>query len=140
MYQAATWAAACHVFTQPHLPALIAPPPPFTDHFHPTMTGMEVELFNADSQLSDTSDTSDDKEKSGDICRDYLRNVCKRGKRCRYRHPNPNEAQKMGRKQELTFCHDFQVRGKVFVRINWALISCSLSMISTLIIWHVSDD
>lgn len=38
------------------------------------------------------------------VCRDFLRNVCHRGKRCKYLHErsedDPNE--------EYTFCHDFQ--------------------------------
>lgn len=46
-----------------------------------------------------------------DICRDYLRNVCKRGRRCKYRHPNPDEARNLGRKQDITICHDFQNTG-----------------------------
>ena len=66
--------------------------------------------------MSDNSDMSycgDDKSdmKGDDICRDYLRNVCKRGKRCKYRHPNPTEAKDLGRKHEYTFCHDFQNSG-----------------------------
>ncbi|KAK2178568.1 hypothetical protein NP493_535g01036 [Ridgeia piscesae] len=54
------------------------------------------------SNMSDNSDMSDDMGQRGgggggggggavaysdDICRDFLRNVCQRGKRCRYRHP-----------------------------------------------------
>jgi hypothetical protein len=40
-----------------------------------------------------------------------LRNVCKRGRRCKYRHPNPDEARNLGRKQDITICHDFQNTG-----------------------------
>ncbi|XP_043939607.1 zinc finger CCCH domain-containing protein 10-like isoform X2 [Protopterus annectens] len=44
-----------------------------------------------------------------DICRDFLRNVCRRGKRCRFRHPDTSEVSDMGvKKNELFFCHDFQ--------------------------------
>ncbi|XP_030052615.1 zinc finger CCCH domain-containing protein 10 isoform X2 [Microcaecilia unicolor] len=44
-----------------------------------------------------------------DICRDFLRNVCKRGKRCRFRHPEAAEVSDLGvRKNEFIFCHDFQ--------------------------------
>ncbi|XP_048663426.1 receptor tyrosine-protein kinase erbB-3 isoform X3 [Marmota marmota marmota] len=43
------------------------------------------------------------------ICRDFLRNVCKRGKRCRYRHPDMSEVSNLGvSKNEFIFCHDFQ--------------------------------
>ena len=46
----------------------------------------------------------------GDVCRDYLRNVCRRGERCKYSHPadktDSSDAAKMQDKME--FCHDFQ--------------------------------
>uniref|UniRef100_A0A8C7WTS6 Zinc finger CCCH domain-containing protein 10 n=1 Tax=Oryzias sinensis TaxID=183150 RepID=A0A8C7WTS6_9TELE len=43
------------------------------------------------------------------ICRDFIRNVCKRGKRCRFRHPDVNEVPDLGvQKNEFIFCHDHQ--------------------------------
>ncbi|KAG1669283.1 Zinc finger CCCH domain-containing protein 10 [Nymphon striatum] len=42
------------------------------------------------------------------VCRDFLRNVCRRGKNCKYYHPNGTEAEKLGRLPMLLFCHDFQ--------------------------------
>ena len=46
------------------------------------------------------------------ICRDYLRNVCRRGKKCKYKHTDKvgQDANlgKQGMKSELTFCHDYQ--------------------------------
>ncbi|KAK3101921.1 hypothetical protein FSP39_007365 [Pinctada imbricata] len=57
-----------------------------------------------DSQLNKSGDKDDD------ICRDFLRNVCKRGKRCKYRHPSADEARDLGR-NNITFCHDFQNTG-----------------------------
>ncbi|KAG9259418.1 zinc finger CCCH domain-containing protein 10 [Astyanax mexicanus] len=51
------------------------------------------------------------------VCRDFLRNVCKRGKRCRFRHPDFNEVPDLGvQKNEFIFCHDHQ--NKECVRIN----------------------
>ncbi|CAH8842717.1 unnamed protein product [Trichobilharzia szidati] len=41
------------------------------------------------------------------VCRDYLRNVCKRGKKCKYKHPSPEECERL-RRFDKTFCHDFQ--------------------------------
>ncbi|TPP59297.1 Zinc finger CCCH domain-containing protein 10 [Fasciola gigantica] len=41
------------------------------------------------------------------ICRDFLRNVCKRGRRCKFKHPAQNECEKI-RRSERVFCHDFQ--------------------------------
>ena len=71
------------------------------------------------SNMSDNSDTSDDPRQRGganndDICRDFLRNVCQRGKRCRYRHPpSPAGADPVDvtRRHDYTFCHDFQNTG-----------------------------
>uniref|UniRef100_A0A8C6SR99 Zinc finger CCCH domain-containing protein 10 n=1 Tax=Neogobius melanostomus TaxID=47308 RepID=A0A8C6SR99_9GOBI len=43
------------------------------------------------------------------VCRDFLRNVCKRGKRCRFRHPEINNVPDLGvQKNEFIFCHDHQ--------------------------------
>ncbi|XP_053294109.1 zinc finger CCCH domain-containing protein 10 [Pleuronectes platessa] len=43
------------------------------------------------------------------VCRDFIRNVCKRGKRCRFRHPDFNEVPDLGvQKNEFVFCHDYQ--------------------------------
>jgi len=52
-----------------------------------------------------------DLQQSGDICRDYLRNVCRRGDRCKFTHPAQtdqaatNEAKLQ---DKIEFCHDFQ--------------------------------
>ena len=48
---------------------------------------------------------------SDDICRDFLRNVCQRGKRCRYRHPPSVESVDITRRHDYTFCHDFRNKG-----------------------------
>ncbi|XP_051997651.1 zinc finger CCCH domain-containing protein 10-like [Xyrauchen texanus] len=51
------------------------------------------------------------------VCRDFLRNVCKRGKRCRFRHPDFSEVPDLGvQKNEFIFCHDHQ--NKECVRTN----------------------
>ena len=42
--------------------------------------------------------------KGNSICRDFLRNVCHRGKRCKYFHERSDEDAVC----EYTFCHDFQ--------------------------------
>jgi hypothetical protein len=46
-------------------------------------------------------DTSDSASR---ICRDFLRNVCHRGKRCKYLHERSEDDPV----EEYTFCHDFQ--------------------------------
>ena len=70
---------------------------------------------------SDTSETSE--ERIEDICRDFLRNVCKRGRRCKYRHPPASEARELGKRHEFTFCHDFQNSG--CRRANCRFIHCT---------------
>ncbi|XP_040281506.1 zinc finger CCCH domain-containing protein 10 [Bufo bufo] len=55
------------------------------------------------------------------VCRDFLRNVCKRGKRCRFKHPDTSDVSDLGvQKNEFVFCHDFQ--NKQCVRINCRFI------------------
>ncbi|XP_041478510.1 zinc finger CCCH domain-containing protein 10-like isoform X1 [Lytechinus variegatus] len=58
--------------------------------------------------------------KNGDdgVCRDFLRNVCKRGNRCKFRHPDQGEV-----KKELQFCHDYQ--NKMCMRSNCKFIHCT---------------
>ena len=78
-------------------------------------------LKNDNEKMSDHSESGSEDAKydneneangsSNDICRDYLRNVCKRGKRCKYRHPNTNETKDLRRTQDYTFCHDYQNNG-----------------------------
>ena len=47
-----------------------------------------------------------------DVCRDYMRNVCTRGRRCRYRHPPLEErSEQPPPRRDLTFCHDYQNNG-----------------------------
>lgn len=58
-----------------------------------------------------------------DICRDYMRNVCTRGKRCRYRHPTMEERQELPARRDLTFCHDYQNNG--CTRPNCKFLHCS---------------
>ncbi|XP_013781032.1 zinc finger CCCH domain-containing protein 10-like [Limulus polyphemus] len=59
-----------------------------------------------------------------DVCRDFLRNVCRRGRRCKYRHPETNnDSEDTGRKQEIEFCHDFQ--NKECNRANCKFLHCT---------------
>ncbi|XP_059154076.1 zinc finger CCCH domain-containing protein 10-like isoform X2 [Physella acuta] len=58
-----------------------------------------------------------------DICRDYMRNVCTRGKRCRYRHPALDDRPDPPPRRDLTFCHDYQNNG--CTRPNCKFLHCS---------------
>ena len=54
------------------------------------------------------------------MCRDYLRNVCKRGKKCKFFHPDGMPPKTT---TELIFCHDFQ--NKECSRQRCKFIHCS---------------
>ena len=75
------------------------------------------------ASVADVTALGDTSPRNDDVCRDYLRNVCKRGPRCKYRHPNGNEAHVLGQLQEYTFCHDYQNSG--CRRPNCKFIHCS---------------
>ena len=42
-------------------------------------------IENSCSDLKESTKIAGDKE--ADVCRDFLWNVCKRGKKCKYKHP-----------------------------------------------------
>jgi hypothetical protein len=69
----------------------------------------DLPLKNEDSLNAD-GDGSSNGDGIGDVCRDFLRNVCRRGNTCRFRHPDPSEAEELGKKIEYIFCHDYQNR------------------------------
>ncbi|XP_076328368.1 zinc finger CCCH domain-containing protein 10-like [Tachypleus tridentatus] len=48
---------------------------------------------------------------SDDICRDFLRDVCRRGSNCKYRHPEPTKETEEKGSEDIKFCRDFQNRG-----------------------------
>lgn len=53
-------------------------------------------------------------EKDDNVCRDFLRNVCQRGDRCKFTHPAGEGGPPQGRdgtaklQDKMEFCHDFQ--------------------------------
>ncbi|KOX69836.1 Zinc finger CCCH domain-containing protein 10 [Melipona quadrifasciata] len=55
------------------------------------------------SKTVGTANTSGDASPTR-VCRDFLRNVCHRGKRCKYLHERSEDDPV----EEYTFCHDFQ--------------------------------
>lgn len=56
--------------------------------------------------MTDTKSVGDVDE---GVCRDFLRNVCRRGDRCKYAHPEDVEKkEKEGLQDKMMFCHDFQ--------------------------------
>uniref|UniRef100_UPI00398E831C zinc finger CCCH domain-containing protein 10-like n=1 Tax=Pristiophorus japonicus TaxID=55135 RepID=UPI00398E831C len=62
--------------------------------------------------MADNNVVNNGKDEAGqskeDVCRDYLRNVCYRGKTCKYLHPDINEVHDLGvKKNEFVFCHYF---------------------------------
>lgn len=64
-------------------------------------------------------------EVAGGICRDFLRNVCRRGERCKYKHPVEMEKkEKEGLQDKMMFCHDFQNNRLGCSRNNCKFIHC----------------
>lgn len=64
-----------------------------------------------DDHLGDAYCSSSNLNNEEDICRDYLRNMCTRGSRCKYKHPESRKAVPQLRQMSssgLVFCHDFQ--------------------------------
>lgn len=59
--------------------------------------------------LSNANSNSND-DKDDDICRDYLRNVCRRGASCKYKHPDEGDYQSIEKVVDFVFCHDYQNR------------------------------
>ncbi|VDK49488.1 unnamed protein product [Anisakis simplex] len=67
----------------------------------------------------DIKKENSDMKKNGaerdDVCRDFLKNICNRGSRCKFYHPEEVERERAqdssGSKQEFNFCIDFQNRG-----------------------------
>lgn len=69
----------------------------------------DISIKQEDHSRNDGSGTTNG-DGVGDVCRDFLRNVCRRGNSCRFRHPDPSEAEELGKKIEYIFCHDYQNR------------------------------
>ncbi|CAH1788886.1 unnamed protein product [Owenia fusiformis] len=62
--------------------------------------------------MSDNSENGVESDtENSSVCRDFLRNVCRRGKRCKYRHPENKNSTTLSKVAELTFCHDYQNTG-----------------------------
>ena len=57
-------------------------------------------------------------DEDGTVCIDYMRNICRRGSKCKYRHPDKSEV-----KRDLQFCHDYQ--NKMCTWSNCKFIHCS---------------
>ncbi|XP_055948790.1 zinc finger CCCH domain-containing protein 10-like [Argiope bruennichi] len=70
----------------------------------------------------DSALNGEDSNSKDNICRDFLRNVCKRGKLCKFKHPEGYEAEALGKK-DIVFCHDFQ--NKECRRPNCKFVHCT---------------
>ncbi|XP_043245649.1 zinc finger CCCH domain-containing protein 10-like [Amphibalanus amphitrite] len=58
---------------------------------------------------SDASSGADSAVDDQLVCRDFLRNVCRRGRRCKFPHPEEEVvAPPPARPELVTFCHDYQ--------------------------------
>ncbi|XP_038044975.1 zinc finger CCCH domain-containing protein 10-like isoform X1 [Patiria miniata] len=64
-----------------------------------------------------------DKDYNDDVCRDYTRGVCNRGRSCKYKHPEELEGVESRSDHKYAFCHDYQNRE--CVRANCRFLHCS---------------
>ena len=58
-------------------------------------------------------DNHSEVKKGDNVCRDFLRNVCRRGDRCKFSHPGGDSGGDSGGQaaklqDKMEFCHDFQ--------------------------------
>lgn len=79
--------------------------------YHLNACMIQKDMSENSEKMSEHSESGSENGTGSDICRDFLRNVCKRGKRCKYRHPGEQEANDFKKISEYTFCHDFQNSG-----------------------------
>ena len=65
-------------------------------------------------------------EEQDSVCRDFMRNVCTRGKKCKYFHPETKESNAAASllQDSIVFCHDFQNRNDCTRRHNCRFIDC----------------
>lgn len=104
------------------------------DNYNDKLTSIQVSTLPTSSTTSTSTISTSNTNSSfspapmgnggtDDVCRDFLRNMCRRGKSCRYKHPDnegaggdmmmaSSNASSMGnnRKDSYVFCHDFQNR------------------------------
>jgi hypothetical protein len=76
--------------------------------------------------MADEGESSFPGEIPDDVCRDYMRNVCNRGQKCRFKHPDSGPEPKpepTGLQDKVMFCHDFQ--NNRCARSNCKFIHCS---------------
>ncbi|VDN96747.1 unnamed protein product [Rodentolepis nana] len=68
---------------------------------------MESSLMSSDQTFTNCSEISKNAANiDGDVCRDFLRNSCKRGKKCKFKHPAITQGSDLAR--EAVYCHDYQ--------------------------------
>uniref|UniRef100_V9LBN7 Zinc finger CCCH domain-containing protein 10-like protein n=1 Tax=Callorhinchus milii TaxID=7868 RepID=V9LBN7_CALMI len=68
-----------------------------------------AETTTSTSTSSTTTTTTTTSNSNDDVCRDFLRNVCNRGKRCKFRHPATDELSNQAmNKGEIPICYDYQ--------------------------------
>ena len=76
-------------------------------------SGSEDATFSAYSCQKSDRKSNGSEHYDDDVCRDFMRNVCSRGSRCKYRHPDITSGDKTDPppRRDLTFCHDYQNNG-----------------------------
>lgn len=72
-------------------------------------SGAFASLFDVNKSDEWLSNSQDLSNLDTTICRDYLRHVCKRGRKCKFKHPSQEECDRLrADRGEVVFCHDYQ--------------------------------
>lgn len=95
------------------------------DSNNPTSNNGDKSANGAGPKSSGSKDTMASSS-DNNICRDYMRNVCTRGKKCKYNHPEKEESSAAATllQDSIVFCHDFQNRNDCSRRQHCRFIHC----------------
>lgn len=80
-------------------------------------------MANGHFDMKDSTAGDYDIPAGQEICKDFVRNVCNRGNKCKFFHPPNDGAESRPKPQEFEFCHDYQNRG--CRRENCRFVHCS---------------
>jgi len=83
-------------------------------------------LSNGPGPKSSGSKDASASSSDNNVCRDYMRNVCTRGKKCKYNHPEKEDSSAASTllQDSIVFCHDFQNRNDCSRRQHCRFIHC----------------
>jgi len=96
------------------------------DSNNPASSNGDKSANGAGPKSSGSKDAMASSSGGDNVCRDYMRNVCTRGKKCKYNHPEKEETSAASTllQDSIVFCHDFQNRNDCSRRQHCRFIHC----------------